>query len=111
MDTKGTAEVLVLSLLDARARHGYELAKLIERESKGAVEVHVASLYPLLYKLEKRGLIAGRWVEKAGERRRRFYKLTPAGRKALAAQRSLWRAFLDGVRSIVLPGEPIAEIQ
>jgi len=103
MEMKGTAEVLVLSLLESRARHGYELAKLIALRSGGALELHVASLYPLLYRLEKRGLITGRWVEKPNERRRRFYTLTPAGHKALTAQRRSWRALLDGMRAIILP--------
>jgi PadR family transcriptional regulator, regulatory protein PadR len=105
MEAKGTAEVLVLALLEARARHGYELAKLIEERSDGALEMHAASLYPLLYRLERRGLVEGRWVERAGERRRRFYKLTAAGKKRLAAQRASWRAFLDGMRAIVLERE------
>ena len=84
---KGTAEVLILSLLEHRARHGYELAKLIEKRSRGVLEFHVASLYPMLYRLERRGWIEGRWLEKAGQRRRRFYKLTTAGRRALPEQR------------------------
>ena len=84
---KGSAELLILSLVDGRARHGYEIAKLIEARSDGALKFKVASLYPLLYRLEARGWIAGTWVERAGSRRCRFYKLTPAGRKTLAAQR------------------------
>jgi len=102
---KGTAEVLILSLLEARARHGYEIAKLIELRSGGALEYNVASLYPMLYRLERHGWIEGRWVEKAGERRRRFYKLTPAGRKVLAAQRRSWREFIAAVEAIALPGK------
>src|SRR5882672_8195403 len=85
---KGSAELLILSLLEARARHGYEIRKLIETRSDGVLKFNAASLYPLLYRLEKRGWIEGKWVEKAGERRRRFYKLTKDGKKALAAQRS-----------------------
>lgn len=98
---KGSAELLVLSLTDARARHGYEIAKLIETRSHGTVRFNVASLYPLLYRLEKRGWIRGTWVEKPGERRRRFYRLTPAGRKVLAAQRSGWRNFVAAIDRIV----------
>lgn len=97
---KGSAELLILSLLDARARHGYEIAKLIERRSQGALSFHVASLYPLLYRLERRGWIQGRWVEKAGQRRRRFYRLTADGRRVLAAQRRGWRQFVEAVRRI-----------
>ena len=98
---KGSAELLVLSLTEARARHGYEIAKLIESRSNGAVRFNVASLYPLLYRLEKRGWISGTWIEKPGERRRRFYRLTPVGRKVLAAQRSGWRNFVAAIDRIV----------
>ncbi|HSE36542.1 MAG TPA: PadR family transcriptional regulator, partial [Blastocatellia bacterium] len=82
---KGSAELLILSLVEARPRHGYEISKLIEARSDGVLKFNVASLYPLLYRLEKRGWIQGRWVEKAGQRRRRYYKLTRDGRKVLAA--------------------------
>jgi transcriptional regulator len=88
---KGSAEMLVLALLEARPRHGYEIARLIEDRSEGRLQFHVASLYPLLYRLEKRGLVEGKWVEQPGERRRRYYQLTPEGRKALEAQRKAWR--------------------
>lgn len=97
---KGSAEFLVLSLLDAEPRHGYDLQKLIESRSKGVLTFHVASLYPLLYKLEDRGWIVGRWVEKAGERRRRFYRLTPGGRAALEAQRESWREFVAAINRV-----------
>src|ERR1044071_1934466 len=90
---RGSTEMLILALVEDRARHGYEIAKLIERRSRGVLQFHVASLYPLLYRLEKRGLIKGRWVEKTGERRRRFYTLTAAGRKILAEQRRTWKDF------------------
>src|SRR5919109_5079206 len=90
---KGSAELLVLSLLEARPRHGYKISKLIERRSEGRRRFHMASLYPLLYRLEERGWITGRWVEKAGERRRRYYKLTPEGRRVLARQRRTWASF------------------
>ena len=97
---KGSAELLILSLLEAQQRHGYEIGKLIETRSNGAVRFRVASLYPLLYRLEDRGYIQGRWVEKAGQRRRRFYRLTPAGRKILAERRSGWAAFVEAIRQI-----------
>jgi PadR family transcriptional regulator PadR len=96
---KGTAELLILAQLEAKPSHGYEIAQLIEQRSRGTVAFHVASLYPILYRLERRGLIAGRWVEKAGQRRRRYYTLTPAGRKVLAAQRKTWSAFMQAVQS------------
>jgi PadR family transcriptional regulator, regulatory protein PadR len=100
---RGSAEMLILALVEDRPRHGYEIAKLIEQRSEGVLQFHVASLYPLLYRLEKRGLIQGRWVEKFGERRRRFYKLTVAGHKILVQQRQTWKAFfgaLDRVAGI-----------
>ena len=97
---KGSAEFLVLSLLEAEPRHGYELQKMIESRSKGVLTFHVATLYPLLYRMEDRGWIAGRWVEKAGERRRRFYRLTAAGRAVLAAQRHSWREFVTAINRV-----------
>lgn len=97
---KGSAELLVLALVEERARHGYEIAKLIEQRSGGALKFHVASLYPALYRLERRGLIQGRWLERAGERRRRFYRLTTEGRAVLAAQRSAWESFVASVRRV-----------
>jgi len=97
---KGSTEFLILSLLEAEPRHGYELQKLIESRSNGVLTFNVASLYPLLYKMEDRGWIVGRWVEKAGERRRRFYKLTAAGRAALEAQRASWREFVEAINAV-----------
>ncbi len=100
---RGSTELLILALVEDRARHGYEIAKLIEERSEGVLQFHVASLYPLLYRMEKRGLIKGTWVEKAGERRRRFYKLMPAGKKVLNEQRQTWADFfaaLDRVAKI-----------
>ncbi len=95
---KGSAELLVLAQLESRPRHGYEIGVEIERRSEGAVAFQVASLYPVLYRLERKGLIAGQWVEAAGQRRRRYYKLTPAGRKMLAEQRRSWSSFLTALR-------------
>ena len=92
---KGTAELLILAQLEGKARHGYEIGLEIERRSGGVVCFQVASLYPVLYRLERKGLISGQWVEKAGERRRRFYKLTPQGKKTLAEQRQDWATFLN----------------
>ena len=97
---RGSAELLILSLLEARPRHGYDLAKLIRARSDGQLTFHIDSLYPLLYRLEERGWIRGAWVERAGERRRRFYTVTPQGRRALAAQRKTWDAFVDAVRRV-----------
>lgn len=100
---KGSAELLILSLVEARARHGYEISKLIESRSGGHLKFHIASLYPLLYRLEERGWIQGTWVEKPGERRRRFYRLTLPGKKVLAAQRETWRLFVESVARITEP--------
>jgi transcriptional regulator len=97
---KGSAELLLLSLLEAVPRHGYEIGKLIEQRSQGALRFHAASLYPLLYRLEKRAWIQGRWVEKSGQRRRRYYRLTPRGRKVLAAQRQGWQTFVEAIGRI-----------
>jgi len=97
---KGSAELLILALLEERERHGYELAKLIETRSEGAITFHVASLYPQLYRLERDGLIVGRWVEKTGERRRRFYKLTRNGTKMLRTQRQSWNAFFAALHRV-----------
>jgi PadR family transcriptional regulator PadR len=97
---KGSAEFLILSLLEHEPRHGYDLCKLIESQSKGVLVYNVASLYPLLYRMEKRGLVAGRWVEKAGQRRRRFYKLTAEGKRALAAHRTSWKEFIAAISRI-----------
>ena len=97
---RGSAELLILSLLEARPRHGYDLSKLIETRSGGQLKFHIDSLYPLLYCLEERGWIKGTWVEKADERRRRFYKLTAEGRRVLAAHRSTWESFVTAVRRI-----------
>src|SRR5689334_7596883 len=97
---KGSAELLMLSLLEARPRHGYELSKLVESLSGGVVRFNVASLYPLLYRMERRGWLQGRWVEKARQRRRRYYRLTTAGRTQLARQRSGWLAFVDAVKRV-----------
>ena len=97
---KGSAEMLILSLIEARPRHGYEISKLIEQRSGGAVRFHVASLYPLLYRLERRGWIQGRWVEKPDQRRRRYYRLTRHGRRILAAQLRGWREFVAGINRI-----------
>ena len=97
---KGSTELLVLSLVENRARHGYEIGKLIETRSQGALRFHVASLYPLLYRLEGRGMIEGRWVEKPSQRRRRYYRLTADGRKMLRVQRGAWAAFVEAMRRI-----------
>ncbi len=94
---KGSAELLVLSLLEDQPRHGYDISKLIQIRSGGFLRFHVTSLYPLLYRLEDRGWIESRWVEKAEQRRRRYYSLTPEGRKVLRSQRKSWKEFVTAM--------------
>ena len=94
---KGSAELLILSALEDGQLHGYDIAREISRRSGGLLTFHVASLYPLLYKLEDRAWISGRWVEKTGQRRRRYYRLTAEGRRMLARQRSRWAAFVGAL--------------
>ena len=97
---KGSAELLVLALVEDRARHGYEIGKLIEERSGGVLKFHIASLYPMLYKLERRGLIQGRWVEKTGQRRKRFYRITADGRRVLQSQRNRWAEFMGALARV-----------
>ena len=97
---KGSAELIVLALLETEPRHGYEIGKRVASQSKGALRLNAASLYPLLYRLEKRGWIDGKWIEKAGQRRRRFYRLTAEGRRVLASQRDGWRVFAAAINRI-----------
>ena len=97
---KGSAELLVLSLLEDQPRHGYDISKLIELRSGGGLRFHVTSLYPLLHRLEKQGWIDGRWVEKADQRRRRYYSLTAQGRKALRSQQKSWKDFVAAMSRI-----------
>ena len=94
---RGSLEVLILALLDERQRHGYDISRLIDERSGGKITFHTASLYPTLYRLEDKALIEGRWVERAGQRRRRYYKLTAEGRKTLASQRGRWSAFVQAL--------------
>lgn len=97
---KGSAELIILAIVEARPRHGYEISKLIESRSGGHLKFHVASLYPLLYRLEERGWLLGRWLEQSGQRRRRCYQLTPEGREVLARQRETWNHFVEAMRLI-----------
>ena len=98
---RGSAELLILALLEERERHGYDIGKQIEERSDGTISFHITSLYPTLYRLEAKGLIEGRWVEKAGQRRRRYYRLTPGGRGTLVRQRSIWQDFARALNRVV----------
>jgi PadR family transcriptional regulator PadR len=97
---KGSADLLILALVDEQARHGYDIARLIEERSDGTLRFTLASLYETLYRLEERGLIKGRWVEKTGQRRRRYYRITESGRKMLAAQREDWARFIAALTQV-----------
>jgi PadR family transcriptional regulator len=97
---RGSTELLILALLEERDRHGYELASLIGDRSRGEISFHAASLYPTLYRMEDKDLIEGRWVEKAGQRRRRYYRLKQAGRKTLASQRTVWGNFFNALNRV-----------
>jgi PadR family transcriptional regulator len=97
---RGSAELLILALLEERPRHGYDIGQLIARRSEGAINFHITSLYPTLYRLEDSGLIDGRWVERPGQRRRRYYKLTRTGRQVLAKQRSTWEVFFAALNRV-----------
>jgi len=97
---RGSAELLILALLEEGDRHGYDLARLIDERSRGEISLEAASLYPTLYRMEEKDLIDGRWVEKAGQRRRRYYRLTAAGRKTLASQRNVWENFFDALSRV-----------
>jgi PadR family transcriptional regulator len=103
---KGSADLLILALLEARRRHGYEIGRLIVERSHGALSYHIASLYPTLYRLEDDGLVEGRWVEKVGQRRRRYYKLTAAGRRRLASERSMWQDFFLALQRVAGVKQP-----
>ena len=97
---RGSAELLILALLEERERHGYDIGKQIEERSDGTISFHITSLYPTLYRLESKGLIEGRWVEKAGQRRRRYYRLTTQGRGVLVRQRSIWQNFAKAINRV-----------
>jgi|SRR5687768_448011 PadR family transcriptional regulator, regulatory protein PadR len=98
---KGSSEMLILSLLESQPRHGYEIGKLIEARSGGKLTFALPTLYPTLLRLESRGWIKGRWVEKSGERRRCFYRLTPDGRRILTEQRQTWEAYIEAVHAVM----------
>ena len=97
---KGSAEVVILAIIEQEAHHGYQIAKLIEQRTDGSLRFTLASLYATLYRLEDRGWIKGRWVEKAGQRRRCYYRITESGRTVLAEQREDWSRFVAALGQI-----------
>ena len=98
---KGSVELLVLTMLRDGPRHGYEIGKLIELRSGGRLQFNPSTLYPVLYRMENRGWIRGRWVEKAGERRRCFYDLTREGERVLSEMVDRWKEFAAAVNEAV----------
>lgn len=103
IDTKikrGSGELAILALLDVQPLHGYEISKRIEQNTQGTLKFNLASLYPLLYRLEKRGWIKGAWEQTVSGRKRRFYHLTPAGKKRLAPLRREWALFFRALDSL-----------
>ena len=97
---KGSAELVILSIVEPEAHHGYQIAKLIELRTGGSLKFTLASLYATLYRLEERGWIKGRWVEKAGQRRRCYYRITDPGRVVLAQQREDWVRFVAALGQV-----------
>ena len=98
---KGSVELMVLSVIEDEPRHGYEIGTLIETRSGGEIQFHLTSLYPVLYRMENRGWIHGRWVEKEGVRRRCYYQLTDEGHRILARERKQWQAFTVAVNQVI----------
>ena len=102
---KGSIEMLVLTLVEERPRHGYEIGKLIEARSGGRLTFALPTLYPTLLRLENRGWLKGRWVERAGERERCFYRLTAEGRRVLTEQQATWKAYVAAVNGVLGTGD------
>jgi DNA-binding PadR family transcriptional regulator len=92
---RGSAELLILALVEHVSLHGYEIGRQIELRSDGTLTFTLAALYATLYRMEARRWISGRWVEKAGQRRRRHYRITETGRKVLAEQREDWARLIN----------------
>ncbi len=97
---RGSADLMILAVLEEQQRHGYDIARLIDDRSGGVLRFHMGSLYPMLYRIERRGWIEGRWLEKSGQRRRRYYKLSPAGKKVLIEQRASWHELLSALQRV-----------
>ena len=98
---KGSAELVILAVIEAEAHHGYEIAKLIEARTGGSLRFTLASLYSTLYRLEERGWIQGQWGELASGRRAKSYALTPAGRKQLTEEKRNWRKVNTAINQIL----------
>ena len=92
--------MMVLAVIEALPRHGYDIARRIDESSGGLLRFHVASLYPMLYRMERRKWIDGKWIEQPGRRRRRYYRLTAEGRRVLASQRRDWRSLISALDNV-----------
>jgi len=97
---RGSGELAILSLLAEQQLYGFEIAKQIGERTGGALQFTLASLYPLLYEMEKRGWVEGRWQSNQAGRDRRYYRLTSAGRKQLAPLREQWRSFFHALDAL-----------
>lgn len=97
----GTLEGLILKTLSHGPRHGYAIARWLEERSEDAIQVEEGSLYPALYRMEKRGLLASSWGRSELERRAKFYRLTPAGRARLSEHVEEWMVFSRAVSLIL----------
>jgi len=97
---RGTAELAVLSVLEHGSLHGYEMARRIEQQTKGALRFTLAALYPMLYRMEQRGWIRGAWEISSSGRRRRCYRITPVGKKKLSPLREEWSELFRALRQL-----------
>lgn len=97
---RGSAELAILALLNKQPLYGFEIAKRIDEESDGALHFNLASLYPMLYELERRGWVKGRWEANLAGRDRRYYCLTAAGKKKLAPLRKEWSSFFQALNRL-----------
>ncbi len=97
---RGSGELAILALLAEQPLYGFEISKQIGERTGGTLKFTLASLYPLLYDMEKRGWLEGRWQANHAGRDRRYYRLTPAGRRQLAPLRQEWRTFFQALDSL-----------
>jgi PadR family transcriptional regulator PadR len=97
---RGTAELAILSVLEGTSLHGYEIARRIEEQTKGSLRFTLAALYPMLYRMEQRGWIRGAWETSSNGRRRRCYRLTPAGKKKVSPLRKEWAELFGALKRL-----------
>jgi PadR family transcriptional regulator, regulatory protein PadR len=98
---QGTLDLLVLKTLQPGSTHGWDIAQRIQQVSREVLKVNQGSLYPALHRLEAQGLIASEWGDSENNRRAKFYKLTAAGRKQLAAETDSWERFAGAISLIL----------